>query len=378
MDTHSEHIETVVIGGGQAGLAVGYHLARRGRRFVILNEQPRVGQQWRDNWDTLRLFTPAGYDGLPGMRFPAGRWTFPTKDQMADYLEAYVARHDLPVRSGTRVERLSADGAGGYVVATSSGVLHADNVVVATGTFGHTPYVPGIAGDLDPAICQLHSSEYRRPGQLQPGPTLVVGASHSGADIAYEIAHETPPGHPTVLSGHVEAEVPFRIEGRLAHLVIPVLFWAARHVLTLSTPLGRKLRPEIRAHGGPLLRVKKADLAAVGCEWVDSRTTGVSNGMPVLDDGRVVEVANVVWCTGFRQDFGWIDLPVIAEDGWPEEDRGVVTSSPGLYFSGLAFQSRFASMLVGGAGTDAEYVARQIAVRPRGLLHHRAPLREVS
>ena len=191
MRTHTEHFETVVVGAGQAGLSVGYHLARRDRPFLILNEQARVGDHWRANWDTLQLYTPAGYDALPGMRFPADRWTFPTKDQMGDYLEAYARRFDLPVRSGTRVQRLVADGEGGYLVMTSAGPVHADKVVVATGTFGHTPYVPDLAADLDPRILQLHSSQYRRPAQLRPGPVLVVGASHSGADIAFEVAPGT-------------------------------------------------------------------------------------------------------------------------------------------------------------------------------------------
>ncbi len=357
MNTHSEHIETVVIGAGQAGLSVGYHLARRGREFVILDDQRRVGDNWRRHWDTLLLFSPAIKDGLPGMPFPASTWTYPTKDQMGDYLEEYARRFELPVRSGIGVRELTAEG-DGYVVATDSGPIVADNVVVATGTFGR-PYVPEFASDLKPGILQLHSSEYRRPSQLRPGPTLVVGAAHSGGDIAFEVgAH-----HPTVLAGHIHGEVPFRIESRFAHVVVPVIFFAASHVLTIRTPVGRKLRPEIRAHGGPLIRVKKRDLTDRGVELADARVTGVLDGLPVLDGGRVLEVENVIWCTGFRQHFDWIDLPVFAEDGWPEEIRGVVPSAPGLYFTGLAFQSGFTSMLVAGAGKDAKHVVNHVVSR---------------
>ena len=374
MDTHSEHVETVVIGGGQAGLSVGYHLQKRKRSFVILDDQARVGDNWRSNWDSLRLYSPAKLDKLPGMAFPAPAWHYPSKDEMADYLERYAAEFDLPVRSGVRVASLTADG-DGYVIDTGTGPLCADNVVVATGTFGRTPYVPDFAPDLNPGILQMHSSEYRRPGQLQEGPALVVGASHSGADIAYEIG----PTHGTVLSGHIEAEVPFRIESRAAHVIFPVLFFIGSHLLTIRTPIGRKLRPQIRAHGGPLLRVKKADLARVDVEWTPARTEGVENGRPVLDDGRVLEVTNVIWCTGFRQNFDWIKLPVIADDGWPEESRGVVGSSPGLYFSGLAFQFGFTSMLVGGAGSDAEHVAEHIAGRARpDSVVRKPPLRQAS
>ena len=358
MDTQSEHIETVIIGGGQAGLSVGYHLQKRQRSFVILDDHERVGDNWRRHWDSMRLFSPARADKLPGMAFPASTWHYPSKDEMADYLEEYAAAFGLPLRSGVRVESLSRD-EDGFVVATNAGVIHADNVVVATGTFGRSPRVPDFATDLDPDILQMHSSEYLRPGQLQDGAALVVGASHSGADIAYEIGST----HDTVLSGHVAGEMPFRIESRPAHVILPLMLFVARHLLTIKTPIGRKMRPEVRMHGGPLLRVKKADLARVGVEWTPSRTAGVTGGQPVLDDGRILDVTNVIWCTGFRQDFGWIKFPVLGEDGWPDEKRGVVTSEPGLYFSGLAFQFGFTSMLVTGADNDAKFVAEHIATR---------------
>jgi putative flavoprotein involved in K+ transport len=359
-DRDPVRVETVVIGAGQAGLATGWHLARRGREFVILDAGRRVGDNWRSHWDSLRLYSPARVASLPGMRFPAPPASYPTKDQMADFLETYAATFDLPVRTGVRVTRLARHG-GEYLVTTDGPSFRCDNVVVASGTFGRAPYVPGFAGELDPGIRQLHSSAYRNPAQLRPGGVLVVGASHSGGDIAYEAGTA---GHPTVLSGRIHGEVPFDIEGRPAKVIFPVVYLLAKHVLTLRTPIGRRLRPEVRRHGGPLIRVKRADLTGAGVELAAARTTGVRDGRPVLEDGRVLEVANVVWCTGFRQDFSWIDLPVTDGDGWPLETRGVVTSSPGLYFTGLAFQYAFASMLVGGAGRDAGYVVRHLCARP--------------
>ncbi|SEF08649.1 flavin-containing monooxygenase [Jiangella alba] len=351
-----QHIETIVVGGGQAGLSVGYHLRRKGRPVLILDDRARTGDNWRRHWDTLRLYSPARYDGLPGMRFPGPGRAFPTKDEVADYLEAYAARFELPVEHGVRVTALSGDG-DGYVLDCGDRRFTADNVVVATGTFGTRAYVPPFAGDLDPAIVQLHSTDYLRPDQLPPGPVLVVGASHSGADIAVEAARE----HHTILSGRPTGQIPVPLESRRARAAFPVLWFLARRVFTLNTPIGRKMRPEIRTHGGPLLRVQADDLAAAGVERVTERVAGVRDGRPVLDGGRVLDVAAVVWCTGFRQDFGWIRLPVLGDDGWPLEERGVVPSSPGLYFTGLAFQSAFASMLVGGAGTDAEHVVRYLA-----------------
>jgi putative flavoprotein involved in K+ transport len=186
-----ERIETIVVGAGQAGLAVGYHLARRGLPFVILDAHPRIGDAWRTRWDSLRLFTPAGYDGLPGMRFPAPRTHYPTKDEMADYLEAYASRFELPVRTGVRVDALARRD-DRFLVAAGDLRFDADNVVVAMSS-DLTPWTPPFASQLDARVVQLHSYDYRNPSQLQDGDVLIVGAGNSGADIAIEITK----GHPT-------------------------------------------------------------------------------------------------------------------------------------------------------------------------------------
>ena len=353
-------IETVVIGAGQAGLSTGYHLKRRGRPFVILDANTRLGDHWRRQWDTLELYSPAKYDGLPGMPFPAEKWTFPGKDQVADYLERYAREFDLPVRLGIRVEAVARTG-DRYVVTTDHGRYRCDNVVIATGTFGHAPRIPAVAEQLDPSILQLHSSEYRRPGQLREGPVLVVGASHSGTDIAYEVAAT----HPTILAGRDCGQIPPRLESRQMHVIFPILLFVWRHLLTRRTPMGRKEMDEVRKHGGPMLRVKRSDLAARGVERVTSRVEEAEGGLPVVD-GTPRDVATVVWATGFRQDFSWIKLPILDDDGWPREMRGVVDEAPGLYFCGLSFQYSFSSMLVSGAGRDAAYVADRIVARTRG------------
>ena len=353
----AERVETVIVGAGQAGLSVGHHLAKRDRDFVILDANERVGDDWRRHWDSLRLYSPARLDGLPGMPFPAPRWSFPTKDQTADYLEQYATRFALPVRSGIRVQEVSRNGRG-YIVDSDAGRYEARNVVVATGTFGR-PFTPTFARELDPAIVQMHSSEYKNPSQLREGPVLVVGAAHSGADVAMDVAAT----HRTILCGRDTGQFPGDIESRRGRAVWLVLSFMARRVLTTRTPIGRKMRPEIRGHGGPLLRFKRGDLKAAGVERTTARAAGARDGKPMLDDGSVLDAANVVWCTGFKQDFGWINLPVTGEDGWPLEKRGVVPSEPGLYFTGLAFQYAFSSMLLLGAGRDAEYVAEHIAAR---------------
>lgn len=357
-----EQFEVVVIGGGQAGLATGYHLARRGLRFVVLDASQRIGDAWRNRWTRLRVFTRARYDGLPGMRFPAPPASFPTKDQVADFLAEYAHRMHIPVRSGVRVDCLARTDAGRFAVMAGSQRIEADEVVVASGGY-HDPRVPEFSRDLSPSIRQLHSSEYRNPSQLQPGGVLVVGAGNSGAEIAFDAA----PEHRTWLIGRDTGQMPFPIDGTVSRLVDPLIWFLANHVLTVDTPIGRTAGPSMRAHGVPLERVRPVDLRAAGVTRVYARTGGARDGLPLLDDGSVLDVTNVVWCTGFRHDFTWIDLPVMGEDGWPMQDHGVVASVPGLYFVGLPFMRAVASALIGGVGRDAAYVVERIAARQAAL-----------
>ncbi|MBZ2198655.1 flavin-containing monooxygenase [Occultella gossypii] len=347
MSTH----HTIVIGGGQSGLSAGYHLAQAGVDFVILDAEDHVGAHWEGHWDSLRLFSPARYSSLPGLDVPGDPRHFPDRDEIAGYLRTYAEHFALPVRSGVRVDSLRRVGET-YVAEAGDQRFEAPNVVVATGPH-QEPYVPDFAAELDPGIRQWHSTGYRGPSDLPAGDVLVVGASHSGADIAYETAAT----HATTLAGAVNGQMPFRIEGPEARVILPIWFFATRHLLTMRTPVGRRLRVEVRTHGAPLVRVRTADLAAAGVRRT-GRVTGVTDGLPVAD-GTPLDVASVIWCTGYRQNYSWIDLPVTDEAGFPISDRGV-TSFPGLYFLGVPFQYAFASMLIGGAGRDAGYVARHL------------------
>ena len=353
----TEHIETVIVGGGQAGLAAGYHLKHRGREFVILDAGERVGDPWRNRWPSLRLYSPAKLDGLPGMPFPAPPSSWPTTNEFADYLESFAARFELPVRSGIHVDRLSKE-RGSFVVEAGAQQFAADNVVVATGVM-QAPVVPEFAKELDLRITQLHSFEYRGPEQLQDGPVLVVGAAHSGSDIA----HEVVASHATILVGRDTGQTPVPLVSRRMQLAWPVLRFLATRVLTVDTPIGRKVKPEIRAHGGPLIRYKTPDLVAAGVERVYARMAAVEDGRPVLDDGRVLDVTNVIWCTGFRPDYSWIDLPLEYEGGYPKQYRGAVERHPGLYFLGMLFLHSFSSMLVLGAGRDSKRVVDHLVAR---------------
>jgi len=354
-----ERVNTIVVGGGQAGLSVGYHLKRRGVDFVILDDRARVGDVWRSRWDSLRLFTPARFDGLDGLQFPAPPFSFPTKDEMADYLETYARTFALPVRSSMRVDRVSRASDGGFLVVAGDHRFHAQNVVVAMAHY-QRPRIPAFAGKLAPRIVQLHSLQYRNPSQLAPGDTLIVGVGNSGAEIAIEAAA----GHKTWLAGPDTGHAPFRVDGPAARLGLSRLMYRIvfHRILSLATPIGRRVRAKALHRAAPLIRLSPTDLANSGVVRVP-RVADVRNGLPVLEDGRVLDVANVVWCTGFHPGFSWIDLPVFGADGDPRHRAGVVEDEPGLFFVGLHFLYALSSGMVHGVGRDAARIAGVIAAR---------------
>jgi putative flavoprotein involved in K+ transport len=354
-----EDVETLVIGGGQAGLAMGYQLSRHDLPYKIVDANKRVGDAWRNRWDSLRLFTPNRLNRLPGMPFPGYHWGFPSKNEMADYLESYARKFDLRVETGVRVQSLTREGLR-FVATSGDRRFEADNVVVAMSSW-QRPRVPDYASELDPRIVQLHVAEYKNPGQLQEGDVLVVGAGNSGAEVAIEVART----HKVLLSGAGTGAIPFRPESVVARVLMPFIGRVIFHrVLTTSTPIGRKVRPKWISTGEPLIRVKPKDLATFGVERVP-RVTGVQGGLPQLEDGRSVDVANVVWCTGFHPGFSWIDLPVLGPQE-PLHHRGIVESEPGLYFIGLKFLHSVSSEQIQGVGRDANRIAQKIAAQ-RGV-----------
>jgi len=349
----AERVGTVVIGGGQAGLVMGHHLRRAGADFVILDASRRVGDSWRERYDSLRLFSLPTYASLPGWRMP--QLSFPTRDEMADYLEQYAARFELPVRTGVTVLSVSRDGEG-FLVDTSADPIRADSVVVASGAH-RVPVVPALDLGLRPSTRQLHSLEYRNETQLAPGGVLVVGAGNSGTDIALEAAAA---GHATWLSGRHPGQVPIDIDSRFGRAMVPVVMFVFRHVLTLRTPMGRKAARAQEGHGVNLVRNKLTDLDAAGITRV-GRVVGVSDGYPVTEDGVLTDVSTVIWATGSRPDHSFLH-GLTDDSGRPRHDRGVSEVS-GLYFIGLEFQFAQASGTIQGLDQDARHLMRQLRRR---------------
>jgi len=353
---------TLIVGGSQAGLAVGYILRERGLPLQIVDAADEIGAAWRNRWDSLRLFTAAQYNSLPGMDFPAARDTYPGKDEVADFLQAYAAEFELPVRLKTRVTSLRKED-DGYLAEIEDGEFRAKNVVVATGPF-QAPRVPAIADRLAPEVRQMHSVDYRSPGAIEHGPVLVVGGGNTGFQIAKELSAD----HRVHLAiGSRQTPLPQRLFGR-------ELFWYLEATglirKSLETRIGQRLSGRETLIGSSPRALRRRYGVTLHGRAVEAAGSTVS-----FEDGTSVEPVTVVWATGFRPDYSWIEVPVIGEDGRPRHKRGV-TDSPGLYFLGLSWQHTRGSALLGWVQNDAEYIAQQIsASTPAPSAESRVPAR---
>ena len=351
MATETARTETetyvLVVGGGQAGLAMGQRLAECGLRFLIADASPELGHAWRSRWQSLKLFTASQYSGLPGMPFPAEPDTYPSGEDVANYLQAYAAKFDLPLRLNTTVTRLTRGDNGRYTAETSSGPIRADQVVVATGPF-QAPFTPAIAEQLDAELTQLHSASYRSPDDLPQGRVLVVGGANSGQQIALELSASR---EVEIAVGQKLPTLPQRPLGR-------DLWWwltstrVAR--VRVSSRLGQRLSQRDVVIGGGLKQLREHRVR------VRPRVTGANGRTVTFEDGGSADYDGVVWATGFRVDHSWIELPEIKDEhGQVRHARGV-TDSPGLYLLGMTWQYTRTSALIGWVGDDAAYLADEI------------------
>src|ERR671910_2819173 len=346
-----EHFEVAVVGGGQAGLAMGYYLRQQGRRFVILERGDSIAPAWRERWDSLKLFTPRGYNSLPGHPFPGDPDDYPSRDEVIGYLERYAETFELPIELNSQVRRLSHEG-GRFVLDVDGRIVTADQVVVATGPF-QTPYVPKLADELDSGVWQAHSTGYRRPDDVPEGTVLVVGGGNTG----FQIAKELSTTHKVILSvGTHQKPLPQRVARR------DLFWWLTKTGLihkTVESRLGQRLKDrdtligssprELRRRYGVELKPRAA--AALG------RTVG-------FEDGSELEVDAVIWATGYRPDHSWVDLPIFDSDGRLRHRRGV-TDVPGLFFLGLTWQWTRGSALIGWVKDDALFLTERLAARNR-------------
>jgi putative flavoprotein involved in K+ transport len=341
--------EAVVVGGSQAGLAIGYFLAQQGRDFTILEAAGELGASWRARWESLQLFTPARYDALPGLAFPGDPDRYPGKDEVADYLADYARGFDLPVELGSRVSSVSRTN-GTYLVELGGRVIEADQVVIATGPF-QAPFVPPIAEGLGPEVSQMHSLAYRSPQDIPDGRVLVVGGGNTG----YQIAEELSASREVHISiGSPQKPLPQRILGR-------DLFWYLDKTGLIRKTGDTRIGSRMQANEDTLIGSSPRGLRRHGVAF-HGRAVGASGSAVTFSDDTTLEFRTVIWATGFRLDHTWIDVPVFDADGAVVHKRGV-TESPGLYFIGLPWQHTRGSALLGFVKEDSEYLARQLEAR---------------
>jgi putative flavoprotein involved in K+ transport len=344
--------EVVVVGAGQAGLAMGYFLKRQGRRFLIV-ETGSIGSAWRERWESLVLFTPRRYSALPGLPFPGDPDGYPTRDEVVAYLEEYAETFDLPIRQQTPVGSLVEEDR--RFVLEVDGTVTADQVVVATGPF-QTPYVPEVAERLAAEVFQTHATGYQKPADVPEGTVLVVGGGNTGFQIAKELSST----HNVRLAvGSRQTPLPQRLLGR------DLFWWLTKSRLfntTAESRLGRRLSTRETLIGSSPRELRRRYGVELKPRVVDA------NGRIVrFQDGSELEVVAVIWATGYRPDYSWIHLPILDERGRLRHRRGV-TDVAGLYFLGLTWQHTRGSALIGWVKDDAAFIAEKIAKsqeRPR-------------
>ncbi|MGB8955781.1 MAG: NAD(P)/FAD-dependent oxidoreductase [Tumebacillaceae bacterium] len=338
-------VDVLVIGAGQAGLAMAYHLGKKSVSYLLLDSNRQVGDSWRNRYDSLKLFTPRSSNALPGLEMSGNPHGFPSKDEVADYLEFYARHHKINVRMNETVEQVVQE-SNGFRVTTRQGEWTARNIVVASGPF-HTPFIPQLAGAVSDSVYQVHTASYRNPSQLQEGAVVVVGAGNSGVQIAVELAAT---GREVSLAvGEPMKLLPYQVLNR------SIFWWLDKLGITrvsVNTKLGQKLSKR-----APIIGKDIKPLISRGAVKLRPRARSIEGRSVTFADGTSCEVSNIIWSTGYQNDYSWLQVQgLFDQDGKLMHDRGK-TPVPGVYFLGLHWQHNLGSGMMLGVGEDAEYLA---------------------
>lgn len=342
---------TIVIGAGQAGLAMGYYLKQSNERFLIIDKGQELGEVWKNRYDSLQLFTPRMYSSLPGLVLDGEQHGFPSKDEIANYLKRYADKFALPVTLNTQVQSVTRNEVG-FFVETTKGEFYALNVVVATGPF-QTKRIPAFSSSLSEDVLQLHSSEYENPGQLKQGNVLVVGGGNSGAQIAVELSERRE----TYLAvGKKPSHFPLTIGG------MSVFWWFDKlGILKVrNTSIIGKL---LQKKGDPLFGSELKSVVKNLSVTLKGRVVNGKNDQIIFDDSTILEINNIIWATGFQQNYEWLQVDgVFDQQNKIIHNRGI-SPVKGLYLLGLPWQSRRGSSLLQGVGYDAKHIIEHMKMK---------------
>jgi putative flavoprotein involved in K+ transport len=340
--------DVIVIGAGQAGLSMGYYLKKGNSSFLILDNNERIGDVWRKRYDSLVLFTPRSFSSLHGLTLEGDPNRFPTKNEIADYLERYANTFDLPIKFNTEVKRITKHDKT-FMIHTQNSILKAKKVVVATGAF-HTPNIPSLSKEVSKEVVQLHSSQYKDPSQLNEGAVLVVGGGNSGTQIAVELSLS----HNTYLSvGHPIHFLPLTFFNKS-------IFWwfDMMGILKFSSTsfVGRRIQKQ----GDPIFGYELKEKMKKNKVKLNGRTVSIQNNIVTFDDLTSLKINNIIWATGFTPNYSWIDIPNLVKLNSKVHHKRGVTNIEGLYFLGLPWQHRRGSALLFGVGDDAKYLYQEM------------------
>ncbi|MFY3790284.1 flavin-containing monooxygenase [Ureibacillus sp. MALMAid1270] len=341
-------VDTIVIGAGQAGLAVGYYLKQQNQNFLILDKGNEIGESWLNRYDSLVLFTPRIYDALPGLKLEGEAHGFPTKNEIVRYLKQYAKEFNLPIQLQTEVIKVQHQDDIFYIE-TNQGILQSKNLIIATGAF-QTPRIPAFSKKLSSDINQLHSSHYKNSTQLKEGNVLVVGGGNSGAQIAVELSKET--------------ETYIAISQKLSFLPLVFfnksMYWWLDKIGILKASTNSFLGKVIQKKGDPIFGFELKDAIKRKEVLLKPRVIDGIHNVVTFKDSTTLSIDNIIWATGFDLKYPWLEIrEVFNEKGKIIQNRGI-SNLKGLYFIGLPWQYRRGSAILQGVGFDAKYIVEHL------------------